>query len=145
MEPFPSTEMCYVCGRANAAGMHLDFFSDGDKVQTEFETLPEHQGYNHLLHGGILTSVFDDVLFRVGWMMGLKTITGRLEVWFRKPVPIGETVRVVGRLDHQRGRWLHVKGEAFLQDGTLAAEANGSFAVLVATGDSQGRVADHIP
>jgi acyl-coenzyme A thioesterase PaaI-like protein len=53
--------------------------------------------------------------------------TGRLEVRFRNPVPVGIRLRLVGRLVERRGRAARAHGEVLLPDGRLGAEVDGLF------------------
>ena len=135
----PGSSMCWVCGKDSPRGMHLDFYSEGTKVWTEFVALAEHQGYQDILHGGVLSSVFDDVYAYTLYRQGIISITGRLEVRFRRPVPIGSKVTVSGEAVGRRRKRLRTKGEAFLDDGSLVAEANAIFVEVAAHRMTEGR------
>jgi hypothetical protein len=51
-------------------------------------------------------------------------MTAKLNVRYRKPIPIGERLRLVGRQESRRGRLTSVRGEIWLSDGSLGAEAD---------------------
>ena len=55
-------------------------------------------------------------------------VTARLEVRYRKNVPVGEPLRLVGQALRRKGRSASAKGQLFSQDGALLAEAD---AILV--------------
>jgi acyl-CoA thioesterase FadM len=54
-------------------------------------------------------------------------ITGRLEIKFRKPVPLDQELAIVGELTRSRSRTYEARGEIRLPDGTLLAEGNGVY------------------
>ena len=56
------------------------------------------------------------------------TWTARLEVRFRRPVHTDQTVTAVGRELRRRRGLLEAEGKVLLPDGTVAAEAVGTFA-----------------
>jgi acyl-coenzyme A thioesterase PaaI-like protein len=77
------------------------------------------------VHGGIVASMLDEVSSRAA-MQGdtiRLMMTAKLEVRYRKPIPIGQPLRLVGRLGKRRGRLTIVTGEIRLPDGSLGAEA----------------------
>ena len=66
-------------------------------------------------------------------------VTVELTVRFRKPVPLGSEVRVVGRITRDSNRLFEGTGEIILADGTVAVEASGKYVKLpidrIAEGD----------
>ena len=62
-----------------------------------------------------------------------------ITVRFRKPVPVGEEVRVLARITKDSRRLFEGSGEIVLADGTVAAEATGRYMKLgidkIADGD----------
>jgi acyl-coenzyme A thioesterase PaaI-like protein len=118
---------CFVCGKQNPHGLKLDFYEIDGRVETEFVPQPEHQGWPGYVHGGILFTVLDETIGRVGFTVGAWTMSGRIEIRYREPAPIGETLRVVGTLVRDRGRALELQGFAQLSNGTVVAEATGLY------------------
>ena len=123
----PDSNACFVCGRENPAGLKLDFFEVDGRVETTFTPRPEHQGWPGFLHGGILFAVLDEIIGRVGFTIDAFVMSGRVEIRYRQPAPIGEPLYVVGFLVRDRGRALELQGFAQLEDGTVVAEANGLY------------------
>ncbi len=123
----PDSNSCFVCGRENPAGLKLEFFEVDNRVETTFTGGPEHQGWPGFLHGGILYTALDETIGRVGFTIEAFVMSGRVEIRYRQPAPIGRPLRVVGTLVRDRGRALELQGFAQLEDGTLVAEANGLY------------------
>jgi acyl-coenzyme A thioesterase PaaI-like protein len=118
---------CFVCGKQNPHGLKLDFYEIDGRVETTFMPSAEHQGWPGYVHGGILFAVLDETIGRVGFTIGAWTMSGRIEIRYREPAPIGQPLRVVGTLVRDRGRALELQGFAQLADGTVVAEATGLY------------------
>ncbi len=120
--------MCFVCGRDNPIGFHLHFFQDNEKcVRADYTPKEEHQGFPGVMHGGLVTALLDEVLGRTAIANEVWCMTAKLDVRFRKPVPIGERLKLKGEITRHNGRVLEGKGELRLSDGTIAAEAHGTY------------------
>ena len=123
----PDSNACFVCGRQNTSGLQLDFFEVDGRVETTFVPRAEHQGWPGFLHGGILFAVLDETIGRVGFTIDAFVMSGRVEIRYRQPAPIGEPLHVVASLIRDRGRALELQGFAQLPDGTVVAEATGLY------------------
>jgi uncharacterized protein (TIGR00369 family) len=120
--------MCFVCGRQNPIGLKAFFYRDEEgRVVAHFTGQEEHQGYPGVMHGGIVAALLDEVIGRVAIAQDLWAVTAKLEVRFRQPVPLGQPLTLVGELTRLRSRTLEARGEIRLEDGTVAAEAEGVY------------------
>jgi len=120
--------MCFVCGRDNPIGLHMHFYRDGDGcVYADYVPRDEHQGYPGVMHGGLLTTMLDELIGRTAIASDLWCMTAKLELRFRKPVPIGEPLKLKGEITKKSGRLLEGRGEIRLADGSLAVEAHGTY------------------
>jgi acyl-coenzyme A thioesterase PaaI-like protein len=120
--------MCFVCGRENPIGFHMQFFvDDAGCVHASYTPHDKHQGYPGVMHGGLVTALLDEIIGRTAIAMDLWCMTARLEVRFKKPVPIGTPLKLKGEITKHNGRLLEGRGEVRLEDGTLAVEAHGTY------------------
>jgi len=127
VERQPDSSMCFVCGRDNPIGLHLTFYVEGSQVKTTFTPGPEHQGWPGVLHGGIISTILDETIGRTCFLVDMWAVTGRFELHYRKPVPIGQPITAVAEIVRARSRMLEARGEIRLADGTVAVEAEGTY------------------
>ncbi len=127
-------QRCFVCGQRNPFGLHPVFRIENATVVADFQPREEHQGFPGVIHGGIVAAVLDEALGRTA-LLGSHpewTLTGRLEVRYRRYVPYGPLLRVRASLGLERGRMHQASGMLTLADDehTVLAEAQGSFMLL---------------
>jgi acyl-coenzyme A thioesterase PaaI-like protein len=121
--------MCFVCGRQNPVGLHLQFYEDHQNQQIVVPiAIPEaYQGYPGIAHGGILATILDETSGRA-IMMGTEDapfwVTAKLELRYRKPTPTETPLTIVGWVVKQRRRSAEVAGEVRLADGTVTVETS---------------------
>ena len=104
----PNSRNCFVCGLDNSRGLKRHFTSDGETVHTNFTPEPWMAGYENVIHGGIISTLLDEVAVWAAYdKMGRFAMTVELNVRFLKPVLLGASYRVEGRFLEDKGRvWL---------------------------------------
>jgi acyl-coenzyme A thioesterase PaaI-like protein len=124
-------QRCFVCGQRNPFGLHLVFRLDNNTVVADFQPREEHQGFPGVIHGGIVAALLDEALGRTSVLGNNRewTMTGRLEVRYRRYVPYGPLLRVRASLDMERRRMQQASGVLTLADDekVVLAEATGIF------------------
>lgn len=127
----PNSKMCMVCGLKNPFGLHAAFYElDNKEILALFTPRETHQSYPGRLHGGIISTILDEAIGRAIMMHSADEVWGvtvDLHVRFKKPVPLDEELRVVGRIVKDSSRFFEGSGELMLADGTVAAEAHGKY------------------
>jgi uncharacterized protein (TIGR00369 family) len=133
MKKQPNSRHCFVCGVENPFGLQLHFYDNGEDQVVADYVVPDHfQGYPGVVHGGILATMLDELMGRAV-MAGDPLhfmLSAKLEVRYRKPVPTGQPLRLVGKVVRRRGRVAISHAEVWLEDGTLGAEAEGTLVDL---------------
>jgi acyl-coenzyme A thioesterase PaaI-like protein len=122
----PNSRHCFACGLENLYGLQLRFYETGPNEVTAQYTVPEHfQGYPGVVHGGVVTAMLDEVTGRAHIRGDPPRFmyTAKLEVRFRKNVPIGVPLRVVGKAEGSKSRRATSIGMIYDPDGELLAEA----------------------
>jgi acyl-coenzyme A thioesterase PaaI-like protein len=119
--------MCFGCGQRNPEGLHIDFAADGLKVTGRFLPRQTHQGFPDVMHGGIGAAAMDEAM---GWAMyaaGAWAMTARMEVRYRKPLPLETELIVTAEVVKDRGRLLEAVAAISSTSGEVYAEAKGTF------------------
>ena len=128
-----NSKMCFVCGLKNSSGLGASFYElEGDQLVAVFTPCEEHQGYPGRLHGGIAATILDET---IGRSMNIQQdtiwgITVELNVRYKKPIPLGEELRVVCRITKDTRRLFEGTGEILLADGQVAVEGFGKYIKL---------------
>ena len=123
-------QRCFACGARNPDGLRMVFRRAGDRIVADFTPEPRHQGFPGLLHGGIVATLLDETLSRTGALRREWLMTGKLEIRYRRPAPIGVPMRVWGAIVGQRADAVQAAGALELEDGTVVADARGTFLPL---------------
>jgi uncharacterized protein (TIGR00369 family) len=120
-------KMCFVCGDANKEGLRLDFQHPGPGLlKSEVVFDKKYQGYQNIVHGGMMAVVLDEMMVNLAWIEGKPSVTGELTVRLKKPAKVGETIFLEGRIIKENARVLYAKATAKDGGGELIAEAKGT-------------------
>jgi acyl-coenzyme A thioesterase PaaI-like protein len=114
---------CFACGRANPMGLKLEFVFEGDEYVTYFTPAKQHQGWLGITHGGIVSTVLDEVMARAMHLRQISALTAEMTVRFKRPAVVGTRIRFAGRIDSEEGRLILCSATAHDESGTLIAEA----------------------
>jgi len=130
----PNSKMCLVCGLNNKLGLYTSFYElENGELLAVFKPREEHQGYPGRLHGGIVSTILDETMGRaimISHDHEFWGVTVEIAVRFKKPVPLEEELRVVGRITRESKRFFEGMAEILLPDGTVAAEGKGKYMKL---------------
>lgn len=118
---------CVVCGDHHPFGMKVHYRVTGEHtVEGCFDCSPDYQGYIHVLHGGVVSSLLDGAMVSCLLAKGLEAYTVDLRVRYKAAVRTGAPALI-------RGQWVKAEGpfhllEATLeQDGKACARARAKF------------------
>jgi len=139
----PNSKHCFGCGVDNANGLAMTFYEVGPgHVACEITVPEKFQGYPGVVHGGIVATMLDEIASRVALIgdHSRMMMTAKLTTRYRKPVPVGQPLKIEGWLERDRGRFAIAKGEIRLADGSLAAEAEATLATIEGSHVDMGRI-----
>src|SRR6478672_3902484 len=107
---FGEDQRCFACGPKHPFGFHLEFRVEGDEVVCDFMPRDDHQGAPTIMHGGLVTTLADEV---GGWaLIALREkfgFTGTMTSRFPRPVRIGQMVNARARIVKESTRMMHVE------------------------------------
>jgi hypothetical protein len=129
----PDITTCFVCGKDNEEGFRLRVHRDGTDAVARFTIRGTHSGYPDRLHGGIVGLLVDEMLVYAGAAHGLMGMTAKVRYWLRRPIPVGETLELRGRLVQRSERGFRAVVSIRLPGDQLVAEGEG-MCVLRASG-----------
>lgn len=114
---------CFACGSENPVGLKLKFSLDPEKGTAVSSTvIADHfNGWKGAVHGGIITTLLDEIMVYACTSSGWFTVTGTIEVKFHKPVPTGELLVVTGRIEENRGRSIRTSATLEFHGNVLAS------------------------
>lgn len=118
---------CFACGKDNPFGLHMEFVDEGDDYVCRWHPQPHHQGWVKILHGGLVSTLLDEVMTWRLVSLGHDVVTAEITVRLKEPTPLDQELTVRGRVVAQRRRLFEVEGEIALPDGTVTATANAKF------------------
>ena len=109
--------VCYGCGDDAPVGLHLEVIAgEGFTVSAQMVVEQWMQGGPGVIHGGILTAAFDEVLGTAPLTIGAPVVTAHLEVDFAKPIPLGSTLHFDAEVLAKERRKVFVRASAHLGD-----------------------------
>jgi acyl-coenzyme A thioesterase PaaI-like protein len=91
---------CFVCGRDNPRGLKIkvSYFPEELAAETELALPREYQGWAEVIHGGILSTLLDEMMAHAVWHFAGPGLTLSLEVRFHAPLKPDEPINVRGVL-----------------------------------------------
>lgn len=126
----PNSKMCFVCGLKNKIGLKASFFElDSNELVATFTPCEEHQSYPGRLHGGVASAILDETMGRI-ILYGTEDMWGvtvELNIKYRRPIPLNEELRVIGRLKCESGQLFEATGEIYLANGECAVTGEGKY------------------
>jgi len=141
MEP----HACFACGELNTHGIHLRVHADAAGCWTELALEPRFQGWEDVVHGGIVCTLLDEVM---AWSVigrGTWGVTARMGVDFKRPIRVGRPIRAEGRVTDARRRVFRTQGAILdLATGETLASAEATFVAVPADRLAELRARYHL-
>jgi uncharacterized protein (TIGR00369 family) len=123
----PGYKKCFFCGPATG-GLALELQYANGSVFCEFTAHEKFQGYDGVIHGGIVTGILDEVMW---WTLFMETrmitATWKIEVEFRRPISCGKTYRASGQFLRSARKTYCLAGLIEDTSGHLCTQAKGFF------------------
>jgi beta-phosphoglucomutase len=125
-----TARLCFACSQENPIGLKLKPVYDGEKVTAEFTPGEFHQGWNDVVHGGILYTLLDEVTAYAMLCRGVEFgVTAKSEIRFKQAAPINERIQASAWVTKLTNRLVEAKGVLTLRDNTVIADGDFLFYV----------------
>jgi uncharacterized protein (TIGR00369 family) len=107
----------------------LSFEIDKEKqiLKTTFVASPTYQGWDGIVHGGILCTLLDEAMANLVYELGYQAVTASIEIRFKKPAPILEPLLVYGEVTEVSKRLIRAKAHIAQKDGAILATGTSTF------------------
>ena len=115
---------CFGCSPYNDVGLKLQFFDDGEGLTANWQPKRFLEGYPHVVHGGIQSTLLDEI---GEWVIYVKCetagVTANLNIDFKHPLRItDQEVTLKGQLLEHKDTEAKVKTSLFDAGGKLCTE-----------------------
>jgi uncharacterized protein (TIGR00369 family) len=131
---------CFGCGPLNMDGLRLTFEPGPDGSSADYVVPDRFQSWAGMTHGGIMALMLDEAVGWAAWHAGHPGVTGRLQVSYRRPLKLGEAVRIVGKVENIRRTLIYVS--AYIEnrdDHSRVADATATVMAVKTVVDPIGR------
>jgi uncharacterized protein (TIGR00369 family) len=130
--PYPEQE-CFFCGEKNPIGLQLKFYLEEEtgEVTTEYAPSRIFMGLGNILHGGIQSGLFDEIM---GWtthtLTGQMGVTTEISIHFLKPAYIGKKFTISCRITSQKNSKVRLEAAIETAEGGVCTRATGTYYLL---------------
>ncbi len=132
-ETFNRDDYCFACGADNPVGLQLKPEAADGRSTTHWTPRPEHQGFEGVLHGGIIATLLDEAMAFACLSVVRGCATAEMQTRFLKPVATALPVTIEARVAQQKRKLLWAEAELH-QAGELMATATAKFVQLARPG-----------
>jgi acyl-coenzyme A thioesterase PaaI-like protein len=118
---------CFACSRYAKNGLKLKYIYRQNKLTGNFKISNRYQGYDHIVHGGIIATILDSSMVHLFYKRdGLRLKTAKLNISFRKHIPTKNSFVITAIADDTARHFYKAKSQIRIKD-TVFAEAEGYF------------------
>jgi len=112
---------CFVCGKANPHGLRVEFTKTDGGASAEFIADSRFQGYEGIVHGGVIAALLDEASVKALLLRGSKALTAEITLRYKTPLRVGQLARVTASVSEMRGRVYRVDAEIRGEAGEVIA------------------------
>ena len=120
---------CYVCDLSNPLGLRVAFRLEDGKAVGQFIPQSEHQSFEDVTHGGVLSALLDAAMNRILLFHSVKAKTARLKVRFKNEAKIGEPLTVIGEVVRVKKLYALTRGKVTDSQNNTIAQGEAIFIV----------------
>lgn len=121
---------CFVCGLQNEDGLQLRFEKNSEGTSKARCVFAEkYQGYDNIVHGGLIAAVLDDTMAYAIMGLGLMPVTAEMKIRYKKPTRVGEEITLEGKVTKVGRKMVEVEAYAKGPDGEVRVHAEGKFVI----------------
>ena len=121
---------CFVCSKTNPIGLHMEITDGEGWSKGTWEVTENYVGYENMLHGGIMSTILDDLMAHAISYLDEDIVTVHMDIDYKAPAFIGDVLECEANLV-ERGNGRSIKLAGRIKKGDiLVAEAKGVMVIL---------------
>lgn len=118
---------CIACGAQIGSTPRLHFVTTSDEgVEAVFQPSPAYEGYEGLVHGGVIATLLDAAMTNCLFARGLRGLTADLHVRYRHSVLVSGSCLLRSWVERATPPLFVLKAELW-QDGQMRVTGTGKF------------------
>lgn len=123
---------CFACGTDNPIGLNMYFYQQGECVCSDITLGQNHEGWENMAHGGIISTLVDEVMsWTVLFFKRTFLVTRKMEIKYVKPVPLHVPLTARGQILEEPGNSIiEVRGDILNTENKLLVRGHGQFVLL---------------
>jgi len=134
-EQYSPKGICFGCGPANAQGLRIKSYVEGDLLVAEWLPQLHHQAFPGVINGGIVGALLDchsnwaaawHLMKQSGGNEFPSTVTADYHVKLRRPTPADQPIKLVAKVEAANEKKVTVIAE-LSANGKLCATCKGTF------------------
>ncbi len=110
-------DFCFGCSEKNPIGLKLNFYDMGDYIETQWLPNKNYEGWQGVLHGGIIATLLDEI---GGWVVvskiGIAGMTVELNVRYHKQISSNQLLTLRGKLVDVKKNIAFIQAEIIQND-----------------------------
>ena len=137
-ETYAPQSVCFGCGPANAKGLHIRSFVQGDETVAEWRAAKEHEAFPGVLNGGIVGALLDcHCNWTAAWYLMKQagtdeppcTVTADYSIQLKRPTPTDGLIQLRARVVSANVDRAVVEGE-LIAGGKVCDSCRGTFVAV---------------
>jgi len=116
-------DKCFACGSKNINGLGLKIVESSSGVEAVIHPPVWSQGYKKAVHGGIISTILDEIAIWAAFKKGYKCVTAELNIRIRKPMAIDDEYIASGRVVNAKHRLILAESKLMNKRMELIASA----------------------
>lgn len=129
--PFPghAVRHSYVSGNKKTNAIRVRYFLHESTKELAARCWfgPETEGPPQHAHGGSQAALLDEGMGAAAWLSGYPVLAAKIEVHFRKSLPLHTTLTMTARVDKVEGRKVYAIARLEADEGYVYSESTGLF------------------
>lgn len=120
---FVKDDYCFACGKHNANGLHMNVIKTDDGVEAVIRLPDWAQSYAHIVHGGIIATILDEMAVWAAYHQGYNCVTAELLVRIKKSMALDRTYRAQARIVNKKHRFVAAESTVLDEQKNVIAYA----------------------